>query len=150
MTNEQLHGQIAAHYPQLKYALLAEQTSEEEHTHYPINFSKHLPQWLSLPAVVNTIPLRSISSTEARASTPFVVINPGKANALLLNSHIHLSDKHIFKGTDSLMPPTVLQLPDAQVLRQGQSVVLESHIQYGTRLKDSRFSLRLQNYDGLK
>lgn len=133
----------------INLATLCEASFEQAPTHYPINFSRHLPQWLSLPTLINTIDLRRINSLEAVANTPFVAVNPGKANAILLNSHIHLSDKHTFTGTDSLMPPTVLQLPNAQTLRQGQSLVLESHIRYGSRLEDSRFLLRAQNQDGL-
>ncbi len=130
----------------INLATLCEATFEQGHTHYPINFSRHLPQWLSLPAVINTIDLLTINATTARANTAFVAINPGKANAILLNSHIHLSDKHTFTGTDSLMPPTVLQLPETQILRPGQSLELESHLQYGSQLENSRFLLRLQNH----
>lgn len=125
----------------LNLATLCEATFEQGHTHYPINFSRHLPQYLSLPGLVNTIQLRNITTTNETASTPFTVLNPGKANAILLHSHIHLSDKHTFTGTDSLMPPTVVQLPEARQLSTGQSVVLQSHIQYGRRLEDCRFQL---------
>lgn len=126
----------------INLATLCEATFEQGHTHYPINFSRHLPQCLSLPSVVNTIHLRYITATAEHCSSPFTVLNPGKANAILLNSHVHLSDKYTFTGTDSLMPPTVLQLPEARQLSPGQPVVLESYIQYGSRLEDCHFQMR--------
>ncbi|MEZ4828759.1 MAG: hypothetical protein R3C61_21105 [Bacteroidia bacterium] len=122
-------------------AQLCEADFPDHISHYPLCFTRHWPTMLALPAVVNTIDLRTINQTEESFSTPMSCISPGSANAILMNSHVHLSDRYAFTGTDSLMPPTVCKLTSPKTFRPGDMPILKSRIRYGTTLDDCRFSL---------
>lgn len=122
-------------------AQICEAEFEGEIPHYPLCFTRHLPTVLSLPAIVNTIDLRTITETAEFFSTPITCLNPGQANAILLNSFVHLSSQYAFTGTDSLMPPTVCKLSEQPTLRPGDTSILKSAIRYGTSLEECIFSL---------
>ncbi|MEZ4777737.1 MAG: hypothetical protein R3D00_31475 [Bacteroidia bacterium] len=122
-------------------AQICEAEFEGEIAHYPLCFMRHLPTLLSLPAIVNTIDLRTITAPVETFSTPITCLNPGQANAILLNSYVHLSGQNAFTGTDSLMPPTVCKLSAHHAIRPGDISILSSTIRYGTSLEECIFSL---------
>jgi predicted RNA methylase len=122
-------------------AQLARADFEQGHRHYPINFTRHWPEVLSLPVYVNTIDLYEISAATEELDLRLMPILSGEANALLLRSFIQISAGHNFTGTDSLMPPTVYQLPQARGIQSGQAVQLSARFRYGTSLDDAHFAI---------
>jgi predicted RNA methylase len=117
-------------------AQLARADFGEGHRHYPINFSRHLPEVLSLPVLANVIDLyETLAETETLALR-FTPLLSGEANALLLRSYIQISEGHNFTGTDSLMPPTVCKLPQTYPVQVGKEVNLTTLFRYGTSLDE--------------
>lgn len=122
-------------------AQICEAEFQENTKHYPLNFTRHLPTVLSLPQIINTIDLRKINDEKERFNTEFEIINPGNANAILMNSHVHLSNKNSFTGTDSLMPPTICRLETQKQVQETEKFQLKSIINYGTNLDNCTFEI---------
>lgn len=125
----------------INLAQLAQVDFSDSPSHYPINFSRHLPTVLSSQAVVNTIDLRTINEQEVSCELTIVALLSGEVNALCLRSLVEISPGVNFTGTDSLMPPTILRLNTPFTVVAGKSYTLNGQFQYGTSLDDAIFWL---------
>lgn len=112
---------------------------ENQHKHYPINFSRHLPTVFSLQTVVNTIDLQKINTFTVRKKIPITPILSGTINSVHLHSMVEITEGCNFTGTDSLMPPTVCKLESEKVVKAGESIYLNCEFTYGTSLDEARF-----------
>lgn len=112
-----------------------------EISHYPINFTRHLPELLSGQQVVNTIHLMTVEKERVEFSVTIRPMLSGVVNAVLLRSLVELLPGVNFTGTDSLMPPTVLQLANALEVQCDKPYVLEGAFVYGTSLDDAQFKI---------
>ncbi|MBR9921258.1 MAG: hypothetical protein GYB31_10505 [Bacteroidetes bacterium] len=126
----------------LNWAQLSRASFENEHLHYPIFFSRHLPEFLSPPALINTIDLYKTDSTKVDIQTRFSPALSGQANSVFLTSWISLCAGINFTGTDSLMPPTVRKLESEQPVIAGEILSLQSTFTYGTSLNQARFRIK--------
>ncbi len=120
---------------------LARADFDTPHTHYPIAFSRHLPEVLSLPSVLHTIDLYQESQPAVQARTTLTPLLSGCANALYLRSLVQISEGCNFTGTDSLMPPTVCGLKEEAEVKTGVAVEVEGNYRYGTSLEEASFYL---------
>lgn len=114
---------------------------EPEITHYPLNFTRHLPEVLSAETVTNTVDFYRVEKDEVVFSTPITALLSGRVNAVLLRSFVEILPGINFTGTDSLMPPTVLQLVDAAMVEAGKSYYLKGQFTYGKSLDQATFRL---------
>ncbi|RME97879.1 MAG: hypothetical protein D6772_09805 [Bacteroidetes bacterium] len=114
---------------------------EAGYAHYPINFTRHWPELLSLAVVAHTIDLYQITHKTEQLNLPITPLLTGQANAVLLRSLIQLSEGHNFTGTDSLMPPTVCRLAEPTRVVAGKPVQLGARFRYGTTLDGAVFTL---------
>jgi predicted RNA methylase len=110
--------------------------------HYPINFSRHLPEELSLPVVANRIDLYHDQAERVAVVCKLRPHLTGRVNALCLRSAVQLCEGHNFTGTDSLMPPTIFRLAQEYSVTAGQELTLQGTFTYGTSLEEARFELR--------
>jgi predicted RNA methylase len=120
---------------------LARAEFDEEHHHYPINFSRHLPEVLSLPVLVQAIDLYAEDQPGLTTEVNLVPLLSGTVNAVFLRSMIGISEGCNFTGTDSLMPPTVVRLAEPRQVKAGEAVRLRVSYRYGTSLGESVFEL---------
>ncbi len=118
---------------------LASADFEENHQHYPINFSRHLPEILSLQTIVNTINLYTETALIIEKTLTITPILSGTANAVYMRSLVQIAKSCNFTGTDSLMPPTVCRLQQAYQLTEGVAVQLKCQFTYGTNLDQAKF-----------
>lgn len=118
---------------------LAQASFEYGHRHYPVNFSRHLPEQLSLPVIAHTIDLYQEQAAGASLHCTLTPHLSGEVNAVFLRSAIQISAGHNFTGTDSLMPPTVCQLEEPRKVQAGEPVHLRSSFKYGTSLEEALF-----------
>ncbi|MCB0636747.1 MAG: hypothetical protein KDC54_09030 [Lewinella sp.] len=123
----------------LNLAQLARAEFEEGHGHYPINFSRHLPEVLSLPVLVHTIDLYEEDRSGLVTEVSLTPLLSGTVNAVLLRSLIEISEGCNFTGTDSLMPPTVARLAEPRQVKAGEPVRLRASYHYGTSLEEAVF-----------
>ncbi|MEM9823124.1 MAG: methyltransferase domain-containing protein [Bacteroidota bacterium] len=114
---------------------------DQGHKHYPILFTRHWPELLSTQAMVNTTNLYREEALQIEAQTSLQPYLSGQANGILMHSLIELAEGVNFTGTDSLMPPTLMQLEEEFELKAGQEVDLHAHYHYGTNLDEARFWL---------
>ncbi len=121
---------------------LAQAEFPEGTTHYPINFTRHLPEQLSGQEVVNTIDLMEVEKETVEFSLPMQALLSGSVNAVLLRSFVEIVPGINFTGTDSLMPPTVLRLAHTVEVEAGNTYKLEGEFSYGTSLDQAQFTLR--------
>ncbi|MEL6945129.1 MAG: hypothetical protein AAFO82_20960, partial [Bacteroidota bacterium] len=94
----------------INIAQLAHASFEENHQHYPIYLTRHLPTQYSLQTVINTIDFYRVNSNMVKFSCEMTPILSGIVNAIYMRSYIEIVEGCNFTGTDSLMPPTVCQL----------------------------------------
>jgi predicted RNA methylase len=120
---------------------LASADFEEGHQHYPINFSRHLPEELSLPVVAHSINLYEDQAARHSFTCQLIPHLSGRVNALCLRSAVQLCEGYNFTGTDSLMPPTVYRLAQEHIVKAGQRLTLKGTFTYGTSLEEARFEL---------
>ena len=111
------------------------------HKHYPINFTRHWPEVLSNFVQVDEIDLFNIHRTKHNFSVEISPLLSGMVNAVLLRSSVEIVSEINFTGTDSLMPPTVLRLPQAITVVAGKRYRLQGNYSYGTSLDEANFSL---------
>jgi len=114
---------------------------EDNHTHYPIMFSRHLPMMLSKQEILNTTDLYKDTQMKVSAKISLEALLSGDANAASMASWVQLAESVNFTGTDSLMPPTVKRLEQAVKLQSGQSYNLEANYEYGTNLDIAKFKI---------
>lgn len=112
---------------------------EEGHKHYPINFTRHLPEQLSLQSIVNTIDLYQVTNLDVDVTLTIHPVMTGMCNSIYMHSLIQVAEDCNFTGTDSLMPPTVCKLEAPAQLKQGQAVGLHCQFRYGTSLDEAKF-----------
>ncbi len=113
---------------------------EGDFKHYPINFSRHLPEEMSLPEEVNTINLYKEENLTIQKEIDIQPLLTGTANAVFLRSYVRLSEGINFTGTDSLMPPTVLKIDESKI-EANKLIKLHTGYSYGTSLDEAIFSL---------
>lgn len=111
----------------------------DQHKHYPINFTRHLPEQLSLQQEINTIDLYSEEVLRIQKNIQIVPIMSGTVNSLYMHSFVQVAEGCNFTGTDSLMPPTVCKLEKEVKVHQGHPVTLHVDFGYGTSLDEARF-----------
>jgi len=112
---------------------------EKGHSHYPLFFTRHMPEFFSTQKTINTIDLYKESKLNIKRKTRFRAQLSGKVNSLYLNSWIQIAEGANFTGTDSLMPPTVIKLKKAINVKAGQEVIVYSDYHYGTTLDKAVF-----------
>lgn len=108
---------------------------------YPINFSRHLPEMLSLPVVVQTIDLYRETETGLSVNLSILPLLDGRCNACYLRSYVQISPGHNFTGTDSLMPPTLVKLSTTSSVQAGKAIKLNVSYEYGGGISSARFQL---------
>jgi len=118
---------------------LANGDFDETHKHYPINFTRHLPEQLSLQQVVNVIDLYEAEDLVVEKTLEVVPMLTGTVNCVYMHSLVQVAEGCNFTGTDSLMPPTVCQLEKPVDVKQGQPVRLHIRFEYGTNLDKAKF-----------
>jgi len=118
---------------------LAHADFDTDHKHYPINFTRHLPEQLSLQQVVNVIDLYQAEDLIVEKTLEIVPMLTGTANCVYMHSLVQVAEGCNFTGTDSLMPPTVCQLETPVEVKQGQPVQLYIRFEYGTNLDKAKF-----------
>jgi len=123
-------------------AQLANAKFEKRHTHYPIFFTRHLPEVLSLQQPINTIDLYKEQEEHIIKRTVYKPHLSGEVNCVYLHSWIEVAEGCNFTGTDSLMPPTVVKLKKPVKVKAGTTYELTSDYHYGTSLKKAQFSLK--------
>ena len=111
------------------------------HDHYPVFFTRHLPEILCPMQLINTVDL--YQETELTVSRQNIIqpMLSGSVNAVYLNSWIQVAEGCNFTGTDSLMPPTVVKLKESVEVKAGQTYTLHSNYSYGTNLNEAEFWL---------
>jgi predicted RNA methylase len=112
---------------------------DDKHTHYPIFFSRHLPELYTPQKAINTIDLYKEKKINIQRKTKFTPLLSGTINAIYLNSWIQVAEGANFTGTDSLMPPTVVKLKKPMKVKTGETVTLHSDYTYGTSLNEAKF-----------
>lgn len=120
---------------------LAQASFEHGHRHYPINFSRHLPEQLSLPVIAHTIDLYQEQTSSVSLKCALTPHLSGQANAVFLRSAVQISSGHNFTGTDSLMPPTVYQLQKPQSVKAGEAIQISCSFRYGSSLDEAIFAI---------
>ncbi len=111
----------------------------KEYKHYPLNFTRHLPEQLSLQSIINIIDLYTENELRIQKKIEIVPIMSGKVNCLYMHSFVQVAEGCNFTGTDSLMPPTVCKLENEVNVKQGTPVVLHIDYTYGTNLDEAKF-----------
>ncbi len=112
---------------------------DEDHKHYPLMFTRHLPEQISTQQVVNTIDFYKTKNTNIQKKIRLRALLSGVVNAVYLHSLVQVSEGANFTGTDSLMPPTVLKLTRPLKVTAGDTIQLEANFQYGTSLDKAKF-----------
>ncbi len=112
---------------------------EKEHKHYPINFTRHLPEQLSLHQVVNEIDLYQVEELKVKKTLEITPLLSGTVNSVYMHSMVQVAEGCNFTGTDSLMPPTVCKLENPVQVKKGQSVRLNVEYEFGTSLDEAKF-----------
>ena len=112
---------------------------DQGYNHYPILFTRHMPEKLSEQEVLNTIDLYKVQRLKVRRKRILKVRLDGWANCIFMNSWVQISPGVNFTGTDSLMPPTVKLLEEPVELKAGERVILHAEFFYGGNLDDAKF-----------
>lgn len=123
----------------INIAQLANADFEHGHKHYPINFTRHYPEQLSLQRVINTIDLYHEDDLRIKGTCKLRPMLSGTTNGILMNSLVQVAQGCNFTGTDSLMPPTVCLLREPKELIAGQEVTLNYDFTYGSSLDQAVF-----------
>ena len=116
---------------------------DEQHRHYPLFFTRHLPMLVSSQEQVNSIDLYTEQEENIKKDVPMRAILSGQANCVLMSSWVQTAEGINFTGTDSLMPPTVLKLEEEVFLQAGRVYELNVDFSYGTSLDQASFSVRM-------
>ncbi len=104
--------------------------------HYPVNFTRHQPMFLTQQFLVNEIELLKEKKQGVTLSFSVPVLFSGTVNALYLESYVEVTEGANFTGTDSLMPPTVLKTTNTQEVKAGDLVHIDFRFDYGSSLDD--------------
>ena len=112
---------------------------EANYKHYPINFTRHLPEQLSLQFEVNTIDLYQEEELRIQKSIEVMPNMAGQVNCIYMHSFVQIAEGCNFTGTDSLMPPTICKLENEVTVFTGKPVKLNIDFTYGTNLDEAKF-----------
>jgi predicted RNA methylase len=107
---------------------------DEGITHYPINFMRHQPMFLSQQFLVNEIELQNEVKQGVHLSFSAPVWFSGTINAIYMESYVEITEGANFTGTDSLMPPTILKTTNTQEVKAGDLVHIDLKFNYGCSL----------------
>lgn len=94
-------------------------------THYFEFTGVAAPTSLSAPHAMVEVDLRRVSPTSFRLVAAIGVRQAGVLNSLRLTSPLEVFDGIMFTGSDSLMPPVVVPLPDDLPVAAGDTVEVE-------------------------
>ncbi len=114
---------------------------DAEHTHYPLMFTRHLPNLITTQEAVNTIDLYREEKDEIKVTVNLKALLSGTLNCAYLSSWVQTAEGVNFTGTDSLMPPTVIKLAQPVTVKAGQAIALSVSFGYGTSLEEARFEI---------
>lgn len=120
----------------INFARFCQADFEEGRKHYPINFTRHLPMFLSQQSLVHEINLLEEVSRTVQLRFTMPVLLSGTINALFLESYVAVTEGANFTGTDSLMPPTVLRTDNELSVKAGDLVQVDLTFAYGTSLDE--------------
>ncbi|MBW1297326.1 methyltransferase domain-containing protein [Aquimarina litoralis] len=120
----------------VNFARLCEAEIDENVHHYPVNFTRHQPMFLTQQFLVNEIELLKEKKQGVKLSFSVPVLFSGTVNALYLESYVEVTEGSNFTGTDSLMPPTVLKTTNTQEVKAGDLVHIDFSFDYGSSLDD--------------
>lgn len=123
----------------INLAQLCYASFDKPHKHYPLFFTRHLPEQYTPQKIINTIDLYKESKLNVIKKTTFKPLLTGTINAVYIHSWIQIAEGANFTGTDSLMPPTVVKLRKAVKVKAGESVTLHADYHYGTSLEKAKF-----------
>ncbi len=118
----------------VNFARLCTAEIEDNIHHYPVNFTRHQPMFLTQQFLVNEIELLKEQKQGVRLSFSVPVLFSGTVNALYLESYVEVTEGSNFTGTDSLMPPTVLKTTNTQEVKAGDLVHIDFSFDYGSSL----------------
>ena len=104
--------------------------------HYPINFTRHLPMFLSQQFLVNEIELLNETRQGIHLSFMTPVWLTGTINAIFMESYVEVTEGANFTGTDSLMPPTVLRTDNELTVKAGDLIHVDLKFNYGGSLDE--------------
>ncbi|MDH7447735.1 methyltransferase domain-containing protein [Aquimarina sp. 2201CG14-23] len=120
----------------VNFARLCEAEIDADVHHYPVNFTRHQPMFLTQQFLVNEIELLKEKKQGVKLSFSVPVLFSGTVNALYLESYVEVTEGSNFTGTDSLMPPTVLKTTNTQEVKAGDLVHIDFSFDYGSSLDD--------------
>ncbi|AXT56639.1 methyltransferase domain-containing protein [Aquimarina sp. MMG015] len=120
----------------VNFARLCEAEIDSDVHHYPVNFTRHQPMFLTQQFLVNEIELLKEKKQGVKLSFSVPVLFSGTINALYLESYVEVTEGSNFTGTDSLMPPTVLKTTNTQEVKAGDLVHIDFSFDYGSSLDD--------------
>jgi len=126
----------------INLAQLAYAEFDKGHSHYPIFFSRHLPEVYTTEKEINTINLYKEKKERIIKVKSFRSLLSGTINCVYLHSWIQVAEGCNFTGTDSLMPPTVVKLIKAIKVQAGDKLSLEADFTYGTSLDIAKFRVK--------
>ncbi len=118
----------------VNFARLCEAEIDEGIHHYPVNFTRHQPMFLTQQFLVNEIELMKEKKQGVNLSFSVPILFSGNINALYLESYVEITEGANFTGTDSLMPPTVLKTTNTQKVEAGDLVHIDFSFNYGCSL----------------
>lgn len=120
----------------INFARFCHAEFEETVKHYPINFTRHLPMFLSQQFLVNEIELLHEVREGIELNFMMPVWLSGTINALYLESYVEVTEGANFTGTDSLMPPTVLRTDNELQVKAGDLIQVKLEFNYGASLDE--------------
>ena len=121
----------------LNFAQVGHADFEHGHKHYPLLFTRHWPELLGTQEMVNSIDFLLDQEDEVQVVVPFHAILSGRANCILMQSFVKITEGINFTGTDSLMPSTVLKLKEEVELVSGRYYQLRLSFRYGSDLNEA-------------
>ncbi len=120
----------------VNFARLCDAEIELDIHHYPVNFTRHQPMFLTKQFLVNEIELLKEKKQGVNLSFSVPVLFSGTVNALYLESYVEVTPGANFTGTDSLMPPTVLKTNNTLEVKAGDLVHIDFSFDYGSSLDE--------------
>lgn len=120
----------------VNFARLCEADIDKNIHHYPVNFTRHQPMFLTQQFLVNEIELLKEKKQGVKLSFSVPILFSGTINALYLESYVEVAEGANFTGTDSLMPPTVLKTTNTLEVKAGDLIHIDFNFDYGASLDD--------------
>lgn len=114
---------------------------DNKYRHFPILGTRYWPTLLSSQEVVNVTDLYKEEELTVQCTIPLKIRLSGQLNCVFLHSWVQVTEGANFAGSDSLMPPTVVQLEEPVYVEAGSTAELEVYYEYGTSLDHARFRI---------